>query len=308
MENTRIYEYTSAANPLLTSIPIHFHHSDEYKQNPTSIIPFDNKVFLKTEYPATSPSLLASFVKILKNGHIFTDANTTSHFFYVCNGSGLSIINNEEIYWVKGDIFVVPHTNTSIKHISSEDTMLLWVTDEPLLSYLGVKPISPKFEFALFKYELMMNELNKIRIENEKKGLNRLGILLGNKATENDTKTITHTLWSLLNVLPANTYQKPHRHNSVALDLCTFTKQDKENDYTQNAKQPEIYTLIGHELDEDGNVKNPIKCYWKTGTIFITPPGLWHSHHNETDHDAYVLPVQDAGLYTYLRTLDIRFS
>jgi gentisate 1,2-dioxygenase len=303
MENTRIYEYTSAANPLLTSVPIEYHHSDKYKNSPTSIIPFDNKDFLKTEYPATSPSLLASFVKILKNEQIFTDANTTSHFFYVSQGSGLSIINNEEIYWVKGDIFVIPHIHSSIKHISSEDTLLLWITDEPLLSYLGVRPLRPKFDFALFKHELMMNELNKIRTENEQKGLNRLGILLGNKATETSTKTITHTLWSLLNVLPANTMQKPHRHNSVALDLCTFA-------YKENGceNQSEIYTLIGDELDENRNVKNPTKCYWKTGTLFITPPGLWHSHHNETGHDAYVLPIQDAGLYTYLRTLDIRFS
>jgi gentisate 1,2-dioxygenase len=303
MENTRIYEYTSAANPFLSNVPIEYHDSDKYENCPTSIIPFDNKEILKTDYQATTPSLLASFVKIQKNHHIFTDANTTSHFFYVSKGAGLSIINNEEIYWVKGDIFVVPHINSAIKHISSEDTLLLWVTDEPLLSYLGVRPLIPKFEFALFKHELMMNELNRIRIENQEKGLNRLGILLGNKDTETSTKTITHTLWSLLNVLPANTVQKPHRHNSVALDLCTFAYPGNNGE-----KQSEIYTLIGDELDENGNVKNPIKCYWKTGTLFITPPGLWHSHHNETEHDAYVLPIQDAGLYTYLRTLDIRFS
>jgi len=40
----------------------------------------------------------------------------------------------------------------------------------------------------------------------------------------------------------------------------------------------------------------------------VTPPGWWHSHHNETDEDAWVLPVQDAGLFTYQRALDIRFS
>ena len=58
----------------------------------------------------------------------------------------------------------------------------------------------------------------------------------------------------------------------------------------------------------NGKVKNPIKCYWETGSVFITPPGWWHSHHNETNDDAWVLPAQDAGLYTYQRTLDIKFS
>lgn len=39
----------------------------------------------------------------------------------------------------------------------------------------------------------------------------------------------------------------------------------------------------------------------------MTPPGWWHSHHNEGDQTAWVLPIQDAGLYTHQRTLDIRF-
>ena len=41
--------------------------------------------------------------------------------------------------------------------------------------------------------------------------------------------------------------------------------------------------------------------------MFVTPPGWWHSHHNESDEVAWVLPMQDAGLYTHQRTLDIRF-
>ena len=124
---------------------------------------------------------------------------------------------------------------------------------------------------------------------------NRLGVLLGNKVTENSTKTLTHVLWSLVNIINPNLVQKPHRHNSVALDLCISAKEG-------------VYTLIGKELNEDGTVKDPIRCDWKSGCVFITPPGLWHSHHNESDEPALVLPIQDAGLYTYLRTLDIQFS
>jgi gentisate 1,2-dioxygenase len=39
--------------------------------------------------------------------------------------------------------------------------------------------------------------------------------------------------------------------------------------------------------------------------MFITPPGLWHSHNNEGDTYAYVLPIQDAGLLLYQRILGI---
>ena len=68
-----------------------------------------------------------------------------------------------------------------------------------------------------------------------------------------------------------------------------------------------VYTLMGKEVDADGNIIDPIRCDWTPGGVFVTPPGWWHSHHNESDETAWVLPMQDAGLYTHQRTLDIRF-
>jgi len=53
---------------------------------------------------------------------------------------------------------------------------------------------------------------------------------------------------------------------------------------------------------------NPTRIDWETGMAFVTPPGYWHAHFNETDENAYVIPIQDAGLQTWLRTLDIRFA
>jgi len=88
--------------------------------------------------------------------------------------------------------------------------------------------------------------------------------------------------------------QRPHRHNSVALDLAVAAK-------------PNVYTLMGKEIDDKGEIVDPIRCDWTPGGVFVTPPGWWHSHHNESDEVAWVLPMQDAGLYTHQRTLDIRF-
>ena len=85
-----------------------------------------------------------------------------------------------------------------------------------------------------------------------------------------------------------------HRHNSVALDLAV-------------SAAPNVYTLMGKEIDANGDIIDPIRCDWIPGGVFITPPGWWHSHHNESDEVAWVLPMQDAGLYTHQRTLDIRF-
>lgn len=41
---------------------------------------------------------------------------------------------------------------------------------------------------------------------------------------------------------------------------------------------------------------------------FITPPGWWHSHHNDSDQDAIVLPIQDAGLVMNMQALDFKLE
>jgi hypothetical protein len=74
------------------------------------------------------------------------------------------------------------------------------------------------------------------------------------------------------------------------------------------ARSHQVYTLMGRELDADGDIVRPAVAEWTSGGVFITPPGWWHSHHNEGDADAWVLPIQDAGIYTHQRTLDIRFA
>jgi len=123
---------------------------------------------------------------------------------------------------------------------------------------------------------------------------NRVSVLLGNTATP-QTLTVTHTLWAMLGVLPPGRVQRPHRHQSVALDLVVDC-------------EPGCYSLVGDELDPSGAIVDPRRVDWQPGSAFVTPPGAWHSHHNESTTPAHLLPVQDAGLHTYLRSLDIRFG
>jgi gentisate 1,2-dioxygenase len=89
--------------------------------------------------------------------------------------------------------------------------------------------------------------------------------------------------------------QPPHRHQSVALDLILDCR-------------PGCYTLLGESLDDEGKLVNPVRVDWEPGAAFVTPPGKWHSHHNESGADAHLIPIQDAGLQTYLRALDIQFT
>lgn len=109
------------------------------------------------------------------------------------------------------------------------------------------------------------------------------------------SRTVTHTLWAMVGVVPPGALQPPHRHQSVAIDLVVDCA-------------PGCHTLVGTELQPDGRIRNPRRMEWEPGAVFLTPPGHWHAHRNPSDRPARLLPIQDAGLHTYLRSLDIRFS
>jgi gentisate 1,2-dioxygenase len=295
-----IYEYTQNANPYMTSVPPGIFPPSLYETCLESmIIPLDTRSTLKTDYPATAPNLLAHFVKILSQQSVHCSANCTSHLFYVLRGSGrmTSTSSHESTLWEKGDLFVLPgNKNIVLFGDDPHESILYWVCDSPLLEYLGVQFTKEKFSTTFFKKDILYRNLMEVRHDEHHHDRNRVGILMSNEKTDSNTRTITHVLWSLLNILPQHSAQRPHRHNSVALDLCVTGGSER------------VYTLMGPELDEDGWVKNPLRIEWISGGVFITPPGWYHSHHNDSDEDAIVLPIQDAGLYTYQRTLNIEFA
>eukprot|EP00471_Norrisiella_sphaerica_P009863 CAMPEP_0184503174 /NCGR_PEP_ID=MMETSP0113_2-20130426/51733_1 /TAXON_ID=91329 /ORGANISM="Norrisiella sphaerica, Strain BC52" /LENGTH=393 /DNA_ID=CAMNT_0026892621 /DNA_START=68 /DNA_END=1249 /DNA_ORIENTATION=+ len=290
----RVYEYESVSNPKLNPVPILSLGDSDYAENVTGIVSADFSELLGTEYPATSPNLLASFIKIMPGETQETVADATSQAFYVVSGNGTTESDLGTFEWGTGDMVVIPALSTAMKHTASEMAVLYWVHDGPLLSYLGVTADKRKFEPTVYKKEMLLECVEEIRREPGAEGRNRMGILLGNKDTEK-TKTISHTLWALLNTIPAKTVQLPHKHNSVALDLCI-------------SAGPNTYTLMSRQIDDEGNLVDPVRMDWTAGGMFVTPPGWWHSHVNEGGEPGWVLPLQDAGLYTYQRSLDIRFS
>ncbi|WP_211256267.1 cupin domain-containing protein [Edaphobacter aggregans] len=167
------------------------------------------------------------------------------------------------------------------------------VNDSPLLAYLGVQKAESRFSPTLYAAPTILGELEKAKNDPNSAKRSRISVLLGNRNFD-QTMTITHTLWSMFGIVPPGTRQLPHRHQSVALDFVVDAK-------------PGVYTLLGTKLNEDGSIKNPMRVPWEKGAAFVTPPGYWHEHVNASGADAYVMPIQDAGLHTYLRTLDIQF-
>jgi gentisate 1,2-dioxygenase len=298
-EYIHAYEYQSNVNPSLKSIPITQKHPTNC-DNGITLIDFSN--IYNVNYKATSPNLLASFIKLPVNSEYFEEdriknnyINGSSHLFYIIKGKCNIFLNNNEnetFHLSSEDIFVSPCFNSIlIKNIGDEELQIYYINDSPLINYLGTTTTRKIFKASIYSKEFIYENLIKLSNPNN----NRKGILLSNTDTENiGINTITPVLWSLYNELPPNTKQRPHKHNSVALDLCI--KCDDPNN---------IYTLIGDELDDSGNIINPTKVYWKSSEMFITPPSLWHSHHNDGNTYAYILPIQDAGLLLYQRILGI---
>ncbi|MEB3226590.1 MAG: hypothetical protein VKJ86_12385 [Synechococcus sp.] len=287
------WEYHKAANPRLAEVPIRSFPASLHESGETRIIALDLAEELGTKYPATTPNLLANYIRIKSGEHIKAIATSSSEVFYVMRGAGRTETEYGTLVWKKGDSFTLP-MNAGVTHYADEDSALYWVHDAPMLAYLGVRPTAPRFEPAFYAGEYLNREIERIREEGIRRNLNRNGVILGNPESE-ATRTATHTMWSLYNLVPPHSSQKPHRHNSIALDLAVSAKEN-------------TYTLIGKSLDNEGNIINPVKVMWQPNSVFVTPPSLWHSHHNESDEDAFVFPVQDAGMQIYMRTLDIQFA
>lgn len=291
--DTIYYEFSAAVAPKLPPIPCTTFEAKLHQQGVTKIIPLDLSLQLQSIAPATSPAISAYFLSICSQESLTTNSPATAQLFYVIRGKGKTESEYGTMEWSKGDLFTLPSCDQAI-HSASEDTAIYWVTDEALVNYLGVLATKPRFQPCLYPGDRLIAEIKQIAQEPSASKRNRIGVILGNKSTQL-TRSLTHTLWALMVYIPRGTEQKPHRHNSVALDLIIDTPES-------------AYTLVGKSLDENGNIVNGERIYWKSGSVFVTPPGLWHSHHNDGDRDALILPVQDAAFQSYMRTLDQRWS
>ncbi len=301
--SARIYDYRQAANPirpgLTEPIPLKQWCPPALEPALSSIHPLDLSGSLGCDGPATSPALAAHYILLHPGEPLCPEAAASSSLFYVLKGAGgLSFPGQsdplpESLEWAQGDLFVLPH-GFSPELSTREASILYWVHDGPLLRYLGVSPVEARFSPCFFSRERVDEELNRLMADPTAARSNRLSVLLAHGDCP-ASRTISHTLWAMLGVVPAGAVQPPHRHQSVAIDLIIDSP-------------PGCHTLVGTELDAEGCIRNPRTIDWEPGAVFITPPGHWHSHVNTSALPARILPIQDAGLHTYLRSLDIRFS
>jgi gentisate 1,2-dioxygenase len=305
--DARFAEYSTAADPVAagvtTRVPIRRFPAALHADGGTRMVDLDCSEALGVRRPATTPALCASFVVLLPGSPLTTEPEATSELYYCLSGKGESRFQRPNgdgaaasgvIGWAAGDVVVLP-AGCATEHRSLDERAVLYrVCDAPLLRYLGAAATEARFSPTRYPANRTAALLEEVAHHPEASQRSRVSVLLGNAATP-DTLTATHTLWAMVGILPAGQVQRPHRHQSVAVDLITACPSG-------------CFTLVGEQLDASGSIIDPVRVDWEPGGAFVTPPGLWHSHHNESDVPAHLVPIQDAGLHTYLRSLDIRFS
>jgi gentisate 1,2-dioxygenase len=296
-DDARYYEYSRAANPigakLISRVPYHSFFPSLYASGPTRVVPLDLSAELGTDAPATGPGLIANFVRVLSNESVVLAPQATSLVLYVIEGEGTIEQGATRFAFSRGGFVTLPGGVAATVSAGTLSTFY-YVNDEPLLRYLGVTPSTQRFEPTYYPYEMAQTELRRIAADPDARKRSRISVLLGNRHFP-QTRTATHTLWAMYGLLPAESEQKPHRHQSIALDFIVQAPAG-------------CYTLVGTELDGNGDIANPQRVDWVSGMAFVTPPGYWHAHFNESREEALLIPIQDAGLQTYLRALDIRFQ
>ena len=295
--DAQYFEYTSSANPigakLISRVPFRSFPPSLYTEGATRVVPLDLSAELRCPSPATGPGLSANFLRINAGDALTLAPNATSQVCYVIGGTGSVTQAETSFRFAQGDFFTLPGGDAAVLSADATAT-LYYVNDAPLLTYLGTTGVRARFAPTLYPAARAQAELRKVSEEANASRRNRISVLMGN-ANFPQTRTVTHVLWAMFGIVPPNSMQKPHRHQSIALDFIA-------------GGNPGVYSLVGTELDENGNIANPTRVDWETGMTFVTPPGYWHAHFNETNENAYVIPIQDAGLQTWLRTLDIRFA
>ncbi len=291
------FEYSKAANPIRPSltppVPFRFFPASLHDGGSTRVVPLDLSDALRCASPATGPGLCAHFVRIEAGDEVVLEPNATSLVFFVIRGAGAAEADGARFDWAEGDFFTAPGGAATRLHATG-DAALYYVNDAPLLTYLGVAPTHARFRPTLYPAARANAELAAIANDQDAANRSRVSVLLGNSEFPM-TRTVTHVLWAMYGLINTGTVQKPHRHQSIALDFIVSCR-------------PGCYSLIGEQLNADGTIRNPTRVDWESGSAFITPPGLWHAHVNESGAEARLIPIQDAGLQTYLRTLDIRFT
>ena len=128
----------------MPAVPIKTFSGELHRGGLTRVIHFDHAKDLKTDYPATSPNCLASYVRICAGESITTDIGATSHLFYILRGEGRTDTSSGAAPWRQDDLITLPACER-ITHTATEDTAMYWVNDSRCCDIWVLSRSAPPF-------------------------------------------------------------------------------------------------------------------------------------------------------------------
>ena len=251
---------------------------------PTGPIPLDISDRLASPTPATTPLLLARYVRIRAGETLPMHLRATASIHYVIRGGGKSANRNDRLAWVEGDIFCLPGGSETI-HQADRDAVLWVVSNEPEVAFHRLEPPSADLQSLAtvhFPAAEIRRHLDAVRATPDTADASGKVVVLATAPFEK-MLSLTPSMTLALNSMEPGRWQRAHRHNSVAVTLAI-----------EGAR---CYSTI------DG-----VRVDWQPGATMITPPAAAHSHHNEGDRLATFLIVQDGGLFYHCRTIGFSFA
>ena len=251
----------------------------------TAIINLDLSDKLKTEYPATTPNLLARYVRVKAGETQCLNLTSAGEVYYLLEGAGSIAKGEDLINWVEGDSVCLPGGGETVITAKDTDCVIYSVTDEPALSSHGAESPATKsgpIEAVHYPGDEVMRLLSDVQQRETEEEMTGRFVLFTNAGAQ-VPKTVTRTIGLAINSLEPGGIQTPHRHNSAALTLCLGGS--------------DVYSMIEGE-----------KVQWQRHAVMVTPPAELHAHHNEGKDMMLSLVAQDGGLFYNARAIGFSFD
>jgi len=251
----------------------------------TAIINLDLSDKLKTEYPATTPNLLARYVRVKAGETQCLNLTSAGEVYYLLEGVGSIAKGEDLINWVEGDSVCLPGGGETVITAEDTDCVIYSVTDEPALSWHGAESPATKsgpIEAVHYPGDEVMRLLSDVQQRETEEEMTGRFVLFTNAGAQT-TNTVTRTIGLAINSLEPGGIQTPHRHNSAALTLCLGGS--------------DVHSMIEGE-----------KVQWQRHAVMVTPPAELHAHHNEGEDMMLSLVAQDGGLFYNARTIGFSFD